>query len=569
MEMKKRERIIQTDVLIIGGGISGLQAAIAAGEKGCKVIISEKADTRRSGCGATGNDHFMCYIPECHGDDFDEILGEVCETVVGPRQDMNLLSRMLKRSFEMVQKWESYGINMRPTGTWNFEGHALPERRRYHLKYDGHNQKAMLTKKALEMGAEIYNKTTITELLTKDNQVIGAIGIHTKYDQPEMVIFHAKTVILVTGITTRLYPGMNPAYVCNTSCNPADAGGLAIAYRAGARMVNLDVLAGPAGPTQFARAGKGTWIGVLSYPDGKPVGPFITKPTRELGDVTTDIWLSVFDEKIADGSGPVYMNCSVISDEDIAHMRKSFVSEGDTSINDYMDQFGIDFKKHMVEFSGYECILGGDSGIDIDINGETSLKGLFSSGDVVGNVRGDITSAAVFGQIVGENAADRCNDSAYQRNLDAEYKFIETMPIIQEKLDEYNAILNRKIGAHWMEVNSTLQQIMDKYVSIRAIRSETLLTAGNKYLNNLKKYALEQLKAENSHELVRTLEVLDLLDVGIMLAMCGENRKETRGNHRRVDYPFTNPLLANKFQTIRLEDGKPVLEFRQRVRKSE
>ena len=49
------------------------------------------------------------------------------------------------------------------------------------------------------------------------------------------------------------YPGMNPAYVCNTSCNPADAGGLAIAYRAGARMVNLDVLAGPAGPTQFAR----------------------------------------------------------------------------------------------------------------------------------------------------------------------------------------------------------------------------------------------------------------------------------------------------------------------------
>ena len=68
---------------------------------------------------------------------------------------------------------------------------------------------------------------------------------------------------------------------------------------------------------------------------------------------------------------------------------------------------------------------------------------------------------------------------------------------------------------------------------------------------------------------MRTLEVLDLLDVGIMLAMCGENRKETRGNHRRVDYPFTNPLLANKFQTIRLEDGKPVLEFRQRVRKSE
>ena len=56
------------DVLVVGGGIAGLMAAIAAASQGAKVIVSEKANSRRSGSGATGNDHFGCYIPEVHGD---------------------------------------------------------------------------------------------------------------------------------------------------------------------------------------------------------------------------------------------------------------------------------------------------------------------------------------------------------------------------------------------------------------------------------------------------------------------------------------------------------------------
>lgn len=70
MEIKVRQDVVKTDVLIVGGGIAGMQAAIAAAETGVDVIVAEKADTRRSGCGATGNDHFICYIPDYHGDDF-------------------------------------------------------------------------------------------------------------------------------------------------------------------------------------------------------------------------------------------------------------------------------------------------------------------------------------------------------------------------------------------------------------------------------------------------------------------------------------------------------------------
>lgn len=559
MKIRVREEIIKTDVLIIGGGISGLQAAIAAGEKGRKAVVVEKANTRRSGSGATGNDHFMCYIPEYHGDDFQEILQEASETLVGPIQDLDVFGLMMRRSFELVQKWDSYGINMKPTGTWNFEGHAMPGHRRYHLKYDGQNQKPVLTKTALKYGAKILNKTTITELLVQNGRVVGAIGICSALDEPEVVLVQAKSVIIATGNSTRLYPGNNPAFVCNTSNCPAAAGGAAIAYRAGARLVNLDQPYVHAGPRLFARCGKATWIGVLTDFYGKPVGPFVTKPNRELGDITADIWQSVFDEKMADGSGPVFMNCSQTSEADLAHMRQSFISEGDTSLNDYMDQFGIDLHKDMVEFGTYEYMLTG-RGLDIDIHSATTLPGLYASGDLTGNVRGDITSAAVFGQIAGENAAE------YSKQVG--FADITGHPLIAEKITFYEALMTRKSGAHWMEVNSTLNQIMDNYVSVKNVRSETLLKSANQYLTDLKRYAMEQMKAENAHELVRSLEVLDLLDLGQATALCSENRKESRGMYnRRVDYPFTNPLMNHKFQTIYLGQTGPVMEFRDKIRK--
>ena len=142
MSVRVRKEIVKTDFLIVGGGIGGLQAAITASGLGVDTIVVEKADTRRSGCGANGNDHFACYIPECHGDDFEKVVREINMTMDGgPWQDQVMLRTWLKRSFEIVQLWESIGIDMRPTGKWNFEGHSLPGQQRYHLKFDGKNQK--------------------------------------------------------------------------------------------------------------------------------------------------------------------------------------------------------------------------------------------------------------------------------------------------------------------------------------------------------------------------------------------------------------------------------------------
>ena len=67
-----------------------------------------------------------------------------------------------------------------------------------------------------------------------------------------------------------------------------------MAYRAGVELVNMDLLMKWAGPKYFARFGKGTWVGVIRDSEGKPVGPFLSKPDRRYGDPISDIYSVTF-----------------------------------------------------------------------------------------------------------------------------------------------------------------------------------------------------------------------------------------------------------------------------------
>jgi succinate dehydrogenase/fumarate reductase flavoprotein subunit len=71
--------------------------------------------------------------------------------------------------------------------------------------------------------------------------------------------------------------------------------------------------------------------------------------------------------------------------------------------------------------------------------------------------------------------------------------------------------------------------------------------------------------ASNSHELMRCMEVLDLMECGEMNLITAQERKETRGLHIRSDFPFTNPLLAEKWITIKKEYGRPRLNGGEKI----
>ena len=546
---------IETDVLIVGGGIAGLMAAINAADQGVKVTVAEKANTKRSGSGAAGNDHFLCFIPEIHGDDMGPIIQETRNSLIGGFHDSTHTIKFLEQSFARVRDWDDWGIAMRPTGKWEFMGHAFPGRPRVWLKYAGHNQKAVLTQQAKKRGVRIENHLPITDIITNDGEVIGAIGLGVKKEKPVLNVIRAKSVILATGSASRLYPpAPSPGWLFNTAFCPSCTGAAqALVYRAGAKLVNMEFPNRHAGPKFIARCGKSSWIGIFKDPHRKNIGPFVTKPTRELGDITSDVWNSVFTDMHKSGRGPAYIDCSETSEEDVEYMLWGMENEGLTGMLNYMKEEGIDVRKHMVEFMQYEPHLIG-RGVDIDLKGESSVKGLFAAGDPVGNFRADIAGAATFGWIAGQSAAERAlGITGFQK--------AEESPIVQGRGKLYSSFLERETGPDWKEANLALQQIMQDYAGV-IVRSDTLLRAGLKYFGDLRGKVLDTLKADNSHTLMRCMEVLDLMECGEAVLVTALERKETRGLHIRSDFPFTYPLLAEKWVTIRREKDAPILEWR-------
>jgi succinate dehydrogenase/fumarate reductase flavoprotein subunit len=295
---------------------------------------------------------------------------------------------------------------------------------------------------------------------------------------------------------------------------------------------------------------------VVADPSGKTVGPFVKRPTKELGDITADVWNTVFTDLMDSGRGPAYMNCAGTSKADVDYMMWGLKSEGNTAMLDYMKKEKIDVRKHMVEFMQYEPHLIG-RGVEIDLNGETCVPGLYAAGDPVGNFRADIAGAATYGWIAGGSAAERAMGIRG-------FEKAENSPRVQERAKLYSRFMEKEVGPDWREANVALQQIMKDYAGV-VVRSETLLKAGLKYFQDLREKVLETMVARNAHTLMRCMEVLDLMECGEMIFLTALERKETRAQHKRSDFPFTNPLLAEKFITIRKEKGNPVTEWRNRA----
>lgn len=118
----------------------------------------------------------------------------------------------------------------------------------------------------------------------------------------------------------------------------------------------------------------------------------------------------------------------------------------------------------------------------------------------------------------------------------------------------------REDGPDWKEVNIALQQLMQDYAGM--VRSETMLTAGLSYLRRMRKKVDQTLIARNRWELTRCLETLNLMDLGELVLISANDRKESRALHHRTDYPLADPVMDGKEIVIRRENGKTVVEVK-------
>jgi succinate dehydrogenase/fumarate reductase flavoprotein subunit len=546
-----KEKRVQADVLCVGAGIAGLMAGIRAAEKGARVVLAEKGHALHSGRGRGGNDHFWCYIPEIHGPDLDLFMRECLK---GPKLKTmqsgtasRVLRAFLEKSFDIVRLWHQWGIPMRYQGRWDFAGHSFPGDVLTHLKYEGRDQKKILIQKARDLGVEIVNRVMVFDLLRDPERIIGAIGIDTREDT--LVVFKAKAVVLGTGCLDRLYPPPTPAWMPSIPGNLTLTGdGRAMAYRAGAEIVSPEMPKRHVGPRYFSRFGQATWIGVLRDPHDKPIGPYVTRPNRVYGDMTPEVRGVYLEELFKTGQGPVYMDCRGISKEDYEYMMHFMWHEGNAPILDHMKEEGIDLREHPVEFQTYHIISEGKIGIGE--KGETSVPGLYSAGD---ESMGGISCAATYGWIAGEHAAAYAGEVAFGGDEVGREE-------VEARKDRLRRIQGRREGPDWREANIALQQLMQDYAGV--LRSGTLLTAGLEYLRRMREKVDQYLMARNRWELTRCLETLNLLDLGELVFLGADARKETRGLHRRSDFPLTDPLMDGKEVVVRKKNGKPFVEAR-------
>jgi succinate dehydrogenase/fumarate reductase flavoprotein subunit len=240
------------------------------------------------------------------------------------------------------------------------------------------------------------------------------------------------------------------------------------------------------------------------------------------------------------------MDCTGIAQEDYEYMMHFMVQEGNVSLVDHMEAENIDLRKHPIEFATYP--LRGGGLIVANGKAETTLKGLYAAGD---EAFGDISAAATFGYIGGENAAKyaetfEISDIEDQRSM------------IEEKKSLLDKLRGREHGPDWEETNVALQQTMLDYAG--GVRNENLLRQGLSHLRRLRAKADGELIAKNPHEMGRCLEVLNMLELGELTFLMALDRKETRGLHVRPDYPFTNPTL-NMAHTIMNNDQQHVIQW--------
>ena len=419
---------------------------------------------------------------------------------------------------------ESWGINMKTDGHYEFTGHAWPGSSgkkgesgkidRTWIHFSDNNMCPKLEKQVREKNVRIMNRVFITELIKGANgRIVGAIGINTR--TPKLYIFKTKSIIINKGAVSpgRLYPP--PDLIGYSMAEPGTGSGLMMAYRVGAELQDAEKCLRQVSLRFGPFAGKGTWIGVTVDDTGKPIAPpYLPKPDRELGDPAIEN-ADAIDHIWKMGRAPVWMDPRGISEADESYMKWGFESEGMLPFLRWLDQEKIDIRKTRFEFASRQpwCLMQ----LRVDRNLRTTIDGLY------GIPVGHLSFSSVNGLIAGRSAAEDGRLVA-SPDIQAHRRYIS------EIRQSYEEILNRDglQYADWREVQWAIYQVMHCY-AMPPKRTEGTLKAGYHQLLRLRERARKMIKATNSHDLYHCIEVLNLLEVAELVILAVKERKESRG----------------------------------------
>lgn len=593
----EEEQEIDTDVLVIGGGIAGCWAAISAARQGMKVALVEKGDTVRSGAGGPGCDHW-CNAP---ANPLSRVDPDGWAQHMADRPYSNGIGVQIqcRENFDTLLELEQMGGKIRDTedeyagaegrddktkfmisprygtihsylpdprmGEPNFNP---PEtRNNVVIRVWGSTFKPVLKRECERLGVKIFDRVMGTGLLTEKGEqgsrVIGATGLNTRTG--EFLIFKSKAAILSTsGAGSMWFMSMELGGYSNMISRAMSGDGTIMAWRAGAELTKMEAT----GVLMIATGYKHKWYtggGDASY-ENVPIvdanGKRLPYPIQGWVDAGAMVPTPEVQEKIREGilrgeyALPFYADFPSMPEVERNATWKLMLGEEATTkvIINTFNEAGFDPSRDMLQ--SYKFIEGQSlpqwreagygGGLLVDWNLKTSLDGLYAAGTQMFSPE-DHSYAAATGRYAGRKAA------AYAREVGESKVSRDQVEI--EKSRVY-APVRRSSGIEWKELHAGIARVMQYYVS--EFRTEPLFKMGLDALEKIEKESVPLLYALDPHKLMRALEDISMLNYAKIIIQASRARKASSVplNFQRIDYPDVDPPEWNKFLTLKLENDR-------------
>jgi len=522
--MKDLHPDFDVDLLVIGGGTAGCAAAIKAKEAlpHGTVLLLEKANVKRSGAIALGMDGVNNAVIPGHATP-EQYVKEITMANDGIVNQAAVLA-YAQESYPMVQELESWGVKFQKTASGDYDVKKVHHKGSYVLPMpEGYDIKKILTRTLRRTGVKTENRVMATRILLDEGRAVGALGFNVR--SGEFVIIRAKAVILCCGAAGRL--GLPASgYLMGTYENPSNAGdGFAMAYHAGAELTNIECF-------QINPLLKDYNGPACAYVSG-PYGGY-TVNARGHRFMLSDYWsgqmMMEFYKELTGPNGPVYLKMNHLAPETVTEIEQILHTTERPSRGRFHEGRGEKYGEQMVEMAISEiglCSGHSASGVWVNERGETTVLGLYAAGDMASVPHGYMLGAFTYGKICARHAvefiaSDRSSpidESQVEAERERVLRPLSRPGGIQPHLLEY------KLRRH---VNDYLQPPKNAHRLQRGL--DYFLRARDE---------LEQLGAENPHELMRATECGFIRDCAEMAARASLYRTESRWGlyHYRQDFP--------------------------------
>ncbi|MDD1713116.1 MAG: FAD-binding protein [Methanoregulaceae archaeon] len=545
--------IHQHDVIIVGGGLTGIRAALQLVDAGLDTAVISKVHPLRSHSVAAqgGMNAALGNVPGPGGEE-DRWELHAFDTVKGSDYlaDQDAVSVMCREAPSAVFELEHMGtvwsrlengkIAQRPFG-----GAGFP-RTCYAADQTGHTMLQTLFEQVQDRQVRIYEEFFVTTLVVAGGRCAGCTALEIMTGQIHG--FTGCATFLATGGFGRIFRRSTNALI-----NTAD--GQALAFRAGVPLKDMEfVQFHPTtlfGTNILITEGARGEGGILVNRDGER---FMEKYAPEAMDLAPrDVIARAIDQEIAEGRGfpGGYVHL------DLRHLGADLILERLPGIRQIAQDFaGIDPVTDLIPVQpGQHYSMGG---IDVDIRGATILPGLYAAGECACiSVHGanrlggnSLLETIVFGRLVADTIITEVK-------LSSRPPFGPVEDAAREADTRIEQILARNKGEEMYQIREELMAAMSSHFGI--FRDKRKMQEGLSQIQALQERSLHislknKGKAANQ-ALIHLLELEGMLLVSEVVARSALSRKESRGAHTRTDYPGRDDTLFLKHTIAVQKDG--------------